>query len=163
MNGNLTDWGYSRHAAAQIEAVLNDLDYKFSFEDEIGVFKLNFNLKASYIKHLSMFILVEKKLYTVTAICPVRVTKEKMAQAAEYLMRINRRIQIGVFVLDFDTGEIRTRCNIPFRGLMPWTDVVEQSIRIPIELFEKCGNGLLDVLYGQKDPKIAAEEALTPD
>jgi hypothetical protein len=154
------NWGYAKQAAAQITSVLQSLQYNYTFEEELGVFKLNFKLRQSGIKYITVFILVEKKLYTVSGLCPLRVPLNRMAAVGEYINRINRRIQLCQFVLDYDTGELRSRSSNAFRGMLPWPDLVEQSIRMPIELYERFGGGLLDVMYGNITAREAAEAAL---
>lgn len=156
----MDQWGYSKQTAAQIAAVLQDMDYKYQFQDELGVFQLRFDLRSCGLRNVPLFILIEKKMYTSCAICPLRIPQDKMKEAAEYITRINRRIHLGMFWLDFDTGELRARCDIPFRGIMPWPDVVEQSIRLPVELFEQFGNGLLSVIYGKTSPAETAQREI---
>ncbi len=153
-------WGYSRQAASQIAAVLQELEYKYRFQEELGVFQLSFDLRGCGLRSVVLFILVEKKMYTAQAICPLRVPRSKMHLAAEYVTRVNRRLHLGSFILDYDTGELRARCDIPFRGLMPWPEVVEQSIRLPIELFEQFGDGLLSVLYGGANPAQTIQRSI---
>ncbi len=153
-------WDYARQVAAQIASVLQELDFKYRFQDEIGVFQLSFDLRNCGLRNVGLFLLVEKNMFSSQAICPLRIPKSKMPLAAEYITRINRRLHLGSFLLDFDTGELRSRCDVPFRGLMPWPEVVEQSIRLPVELFEQFGDGLLSVLYGGASPAETVQKAI---
>ncbi len=153
-------WSYSKQVAAQIATVLQELNYKYRFQEELGVFQLNFDLRNSNLRSVAVFILVEKQMYTVQAICPLRIPQRKRNLAAEYICRINRRLHRGSFMLDFDTGELRSRSDMPFRGLMPWPEIVEQTVRLPIELFEQFGDGLLAVLYGNANPSDEIQKAI---
>ena len=149
---------YSKQAAAQIMTVLNELGYRYSFQDEAGIFRIDFRLQE--IRDVILFIGVEQQMYTVTVVSPLRVPKEKIPQAAEYRCRINQKLRFGSFIMDYDTGEVRSHCEVMFRGLLPWTDVVEQSIKLPVELFHFYGGGLLSVSYGGASPKETAERLL---
>ncbi|HMK39915.1 MAG TPA: YbjN domain-containing protein, partial [Bacteroidota bacterium] len=40
-------------------------------------------------------------------VCPLKASAENRPRVAEFLMRLNRTIYMGHFVMDFDTGEIR--------------------------------------------------------
>ena len=154
----MSDIRYSKQAAAQIMTVLQELGYRYTFQDEAGVFRIDFRLED--IRDITLFIGVEQQFYTVAAVSPLRVPKNKMPQAAEYFCRINRKLRFCSFVLDYDTGEVRAHSEVMFRGLLPWTDVVEQSIKSPVELFHFYGAGLLSVIYGDASPKETAEKLL---
>jgi hypothetical protein len=41
------------------------------------------------------------------SVCPLRAPVEYRPKVAEFLMRVNRGVYIGGFVMDFDSGEIR--------------------------------------------------------
>ena len=41
------------------------------------------------------------------SICPLKATSESRPRIAEFLMRLNRVLFLGHFVMDFDSGEIR--------------------------------------------------------
>lgn len=152
---------YSKQAVGQIMAVLHDLQYRYSFQDELGVFRVDFRLRD--IRDITEFIAVEAQMYSVYAVCPIKIPAERVAAVGEYIGRINRRLNLCSFVLDYDTGELRAHTEIPFRGLLPWIDVVEQSIRMPVELFDRFGGGLLAVVFGNASPKETAQAALPLD
>ena len=48
---------YSRQAAGQIKAVLHDLQYRYSFQEERGIFRVDFCLRD--IRDITEFIVVE--------------------------------------------------------------------------------------------------------
>ncbi len=151
---------YSKQVAAQLAAMIQEMGFQYSFYDEVGLFRLNFDLRKTALKNVALYILVEDKTYTSSAVCPLRVPKARMTAVGEYILRINRRMKLCSFTLDCDSGELRTHCSVPFRGFVPWTDVLEASIRLPIELYEEYGDGLLSVLFGEKRPEEAARALL---
>ncbi len=151
---------YSKQVAAQIAAMIQEMGFRYHFFDEVGLFRLSFDLRKTALKNAVLYILVEDKTYTSGAVCPLRVPKARMAAVSEYILRINRRMKLCSFTLDCDSGELRTHCSVPFRGLVPWPDVLEASIRLPIELYEEYGDGLLSVMFGSRQPKEAAHAAL---
>ena len=139
-------------------AVLDELNYRYTFQDERGIFRVNFRLRE--IRDIVVFITVEPQLYAVSAVCPIRVPSDRIAAVGEYLGRINRKLQCCVFTLDYDSGEVNAHTEVMFRGLLPWTDVVKQSIRMPVELFDRFGGGLLAVIYGKASPKETAQSLM---
>ncbi len=41
------------------------------------------------------------------SVCPLKASSESRVRIAEFLMRLNRTVYLGHFVMDFDSGEIR--------------------------------------------------------
>ena len=50
--------------------------------------------------------------FTFYSICPINVPEHKRAAVAELLTRVNSRLQLGNFEMDFDSGDLRALENL---------------------------------------------------
>ena len=49
----------------------------------------------------------DEEIVFLHSVCPLKAPAESRSRVAEFLMRLNRTIYMGHFVMDFDSGEIR--------------------------------------------------------
>ena len=54
--------------------------------------------------------------FTFYSICPINVPEHKRAAVAELLTRVNSRLQLGNFEMDFDSGDLRYRTSLSLDG-----------------------------------------------
>jgi len=69
------------------------------------------------------------ELLVVVGILPGRVEARRRAAVAELLMRINLRLQLGNFELDFDDGQVRFRTAIDFAGGGATSALIRRLVR----------------------------------
>lgn len=150
---------YSKEIANAINAFLNDDDWNFSFDEEIGLFEFGLNLKSK-IKHIKYIIEVRKDEFLVYAISPIGVdenNEKMMTTMAEFICRTNYGLT-GNFELDMRDGEIRHKYLVSCGGITPTPEMIKRSIYSPATMFEQYSDGIIDIIWGNATAKSAVEK-----
>ncbi len=151
---------FSIRLAFVIRQFLEDDDWKYSFDQDKGVFKFNLTL-ATRIKSVQYHVIVHEDDYTVYATSPLNVDKdepETMANMAEFLHRANYGLRNGNFEMDFRDGEVRYKCFVNCDGQLPTTQIIKDSIYIPAAMFKRYAPGIVEVMFGINSPKAAIDK-----
>lgn len=148
---------YSKSIADAINSFLTEDDWHFSFDDQRGLFKFGLNLKGR-IKNVRYIVDVKDDEYVVYAISPIGADEDdekKMAIMAEFFCRANYGLKNGNFELDMRDGEIRYKSFVDCEGLTPTTEMVRNSIHCPAAMFDRYGDGIVDIIFGNSTAKEA--------
>lgn len=148
---------YSKSIADAINSFLTEDDWHFSFDDQRGLFKFDLNLKGR-IKNVRYIVDVKDDEYVVYAISPIGADEDdekKMAIMAEFICRANYGLKNGNFELDMRDGEIRYKSFVDCEGLTPTTEMVRNSIHCPAAMFDRYGDGIVDIIFGNSTAKEA--------
>lgn len=148
---------YSKSIADAINSFLTEDDWHFSFDDQRGLFKFGLNLKGR-IKNVRYIVDVKDDEYVVYAISPIGADEDdekKMAIMAEFICRANYGLKNGNFELDMRDGEIRYKSFVDCEGLTPTTGMVRNSIHCPAAMFDRYGDGIVDIIFGNSTAKEA--------
>ena len=148
---------YSKSIADAINSFLTEDDWHFSFDDQCGLFKFSLNLKGR-IKKVSYIVDVKDDEYVVYAISPLGADEDDekmMAIMAEFICRANYGLKNGNFELDMRDGEIRYKSFVDCEGLTPTTEMVRNSIHCPAAMFDRYGDGIVDIIFGNSTAKEA--------
>ena len=148
---------YSKSIADAINSFLTEDDWHFSFDDQRGLFKFGLNLKGR-IKNVRYIVDVKDDEYVVYAISPIGADEDdekKMAIMAEFICRANYGLKNGNFELDMRDGEIRYKSFVDCEGLTPTTEMVRNSIHCPAAMFDRYGDGVVDIIFGNSTAKEA--------
>lgn len=78
-----------------------------------------------------------------------------MAVMAEFICRANYGLKNGNFELDMRDGEIRYKSFVDCEGLTPTTEMVRNSIHCPAAMFDRYGDGIVDIIFGNSTAKEA--------
>lgn len=151
---------YSKSIADAIQNFLSEDDWHFSFDEQQGLFRFNLSLKGK-IKKISYAIGVRENEYVVYGISPVGADNsddKMMASMAEFICRANYGINNGNFELDMRDGEIRYKSFVDCRNIMPSPEIVKRSIQCPAAMFERYGEGIVDVILGNGAAKEAVDK-----
>ena len=96
--------------------------------------------------------------FTVYTVFPIKVPEGKRDAVAMFLTRANYGLILGNFELDFDDGEIRFKVTtICGEGNILPPDVMERTFDMGFCMFDRYGEGLLSVLYGNAAPIDAVD------
>lgn len=134
----------------------NEWQYDKRDEDTVAAsFSLN-----SKIKNIRVLFSVSEHDFIIRGISPIGPGKEEMAAAAEYLTRANYGLVLGKFELDYDRGIVAYALNQRFYGRASINEkVIDSSLDMVIAMFERYGEGLVNVVMGHADPKEEIEKA----
>jgi len=97
---------------------------------------------------------------TCFCICPDEVPEDRRSEVAEYIIRVNNNLMIGVFDMDFDDGDVRVRSSINFADMQPTTDAVALLLHGAISSADIYYPGLQAVLDDEAAPEDALEDVL---
>ena len=91
--------------------------------------------------------------FTIYTVFPVKAPEGKRDAVAAFLTRANYGLILGNFELDFDDGEIRFKVTAICGedNILP-PDVMERTFDMGFCMFDRYGEGLLSVLYGNAAP-----------
>lgn len=154
---------YSVLCAERINELLKKDGWHFSFDAEEGHFRFHLSLR-SRMKTITYNIYVTDDDYicfVTSPIGPASDDPDMMRETSEYLMRINDTIRMGMFTVNHEDGEIMFNVLIPFDepDCLPTEDMIRRSVYIPMQLYERFSDGLLDILFDGKSAEQAFHEA----
>ncbi len=151
---------YSNHIANAIRSHLDNHDYHYNFDDELGVFNLLMGLSGK-VKTLIYHIVVDEHNFVVNARYPLGISSEDdacMNTMARFLSRANCGLRNGNFELDLDDGDISFKSFCCCRGLTAPSDkMIAESIQCPAAMFDKYEAGILGILFKGMSDKEAEE------
>lgn len=84
-----------------------------------------------------------------------RVPDARRVAVAEAVARINPRLGVGHFELDFDDGEIRYRSTVDVEGGLFVTTMVDNMVQAAIWACERYVAPLMAVAFGGHEPVVA--------
>lgn len=151
---------YSGSIASAVNKFLVEDDWKFSFDENIGIFRFGLRLKGK-IKSIDYAVDVKDDSYIVYAISPLGADSEDtkmMSNMAEFICRANYGLKNGNFEMDMRDGEIRFKCYVDCDEIVPSLEMVKNSIHCSAAMFEHYGDGIVDVIFGNMSAKEAIEK-----
>ena len=151
---------YSVTIENAIRSFLNEENWKFAFDEEEGLFGFGLSL-SSKIRKINYIIDVSENRYIVYAVAPIGADKDdkkRMAAMAEFVCRVNCGLKNGNFEFDMNDGEVRFKCFVDCEGITPSKEMVQNSILCPAAMFKRYGSGIVDVIFGNVNPKEAVEK-----
>ncbi len=134
-------------------------NWNYSLDEEKNYLTMRMSLRAidSCTIHAQMR---GEDGFTIYTVFPIKAPEGKRDAIAAFLTRANYGLILGNFELDFDDGEIRfkvtTICGED--NVLPM-DVMERTFDMGFCMFDRYGEGLLSVLYGNAAP-IEAVDAI---
>lgn len=152
---------YSHEIAQIIADFLTSGDWHYSFDEERGLFRFGIKLHGK-LGRISFVIDVKDDAFIVYAISPIGADEEDlegMTTMAEFICRANYGLKHGNFELDMRDGEIRFKCFVDCDGILPTDEMVKSNIMIPAFMFERYGDGILDVIFHKAKAKEAVEHS----
>ena len=135
--------------------------WKYNYKevsDGRAIFTAGVNMNNA-LGNLRICIIVRQDYYTVYAIFNNHAEKKYYSQVAEYLHRANYGMKNGNFEFDFEDGEVRFKTYVNFEGIQLSDDIIEESILVPVFMFDTYGKNLLRIMLGDDNPKKLIEEA----
>lgn len=144
-----------------IKSFFEKLEWKYEYiegDENQSIFASKINMNNA-LGRLRIFIIVRKDYYVVYTVLDNTVEEQYYNQVSEYLHRANYGMNNGNFEFDFDDGEIRFKTYVSFDGLDLSGSVIEDSILVPIFMFDKYGKNLLRLMLGEGSAKELLQDA----
>ena len=144
---------YSAEIARAVDAFLTADDWRYSFNEEAGIFRFGMQYDGK-LQKVDFLIHIRDEFFVVYA-CPPLTAKDCLPEMAEFIARANYGLQNGCFELDFEDGEIRFRTFVDCDGQLPAESVIRNSVYTAVTMMRRYGDGIAAVLFGAQTPVIA--------
>ncbi len=144
---------YSAEIARAVDAFLTADDWRYSFNEEAGIFRFGMQYDGK-LQKVDFLIRIRDEFFVVYA-CPPLTAKDCLPEMAEFIARANYGLQNGCFELDFEDGEIRFRTFVDCDGQLPAESVIRNSVYTAVTMMRRYGDGIAAVLFGAQTPVIA--------
>lgn len=143
----------------RIQQFFDEGDWKYQYNEKRAVFRVIVKMNSP-IGMLRIAILVKETYYLVYATFGTTADESQRQRVGEYLHRANLGLINGNFEFSFEDGEIRYKTYVNFSGddTELSYDVIEDSIVIPIAMFNLYGKNLIRLMLGESDPKTLIDE-----
>ena len=103
----------------------------------------------------------EARTFVCYGILPINVEPARRVAVAETMTRINFRLRLGTFDLDFDDGEMRYRTGCDVEGGELTQHMVLTIVGNVCGSIDRYGPALMRVMFGDATPEDAAAEILS--
>lgn len=153
----MTKNNYSKEIADAIRNFLDEDDWKYSFDEQLGMFRFGLNLGGK-LKNVNYIIDVKEDEYVSYAISPVGVDqndRERMAVMTEFICRANYGLKNGNFELDVRDGELRYKSYVDCDGIIPTEDMIRHSITCPGTMFKRYSEGIVGIIFNDESAEGA--------
>ena len=144
---------YSAEIARAVDAFLTADDWRYSFNEEAGIFRFGMQYDGK-LQKVDFLIRIRDEFFVVYA-CPPLTAKDCLPEMAEFIARANYGLQNGCYELDFEDGEIRFRTFVDCDGQLPAESVIRNSVYTAVTMMRRYGDGIAAVLFGAQTPVIA--------
>ena len=153
-----------------LRTVFQENNWNYDFDTERGIFYTGFSLSNAKLDQVRVLLDVcgpggsedphdECQYLIAFGRCGIRADESCMAQVAEYLTRANFGLRNGNFELDYSDGDIRYKTFVDCEDLLPSAAVLQDAVTIPVDMFDRYGNGLMSVVLGVRTPEEAIQDA----
>lgn len=151
---------YSTGIADGLRALFAELGINARFEekDAFGLFTIQMKLHCK-LQTARMLVLVREDNFSTLTTVPLAADENSRLAVAEYLTRVNFNMRNGNFELNMADGEIRYKTYLHASQGEPDAAGARLAILLPFLMYDRYGDGLLEVLFGFKSPREAFEEA----
>ena len=154
-----------RNTIEGIKHFFEKWDWKYTYKEKNEnhtIFSSGVNMNNA-LGNLRIFIVVRKDYYIVNTILNNVVEEKYYNQVSEYLHRANYGLNNGNFEFDYEDGEIRYKTYVNFDGVELSDSIIEDSILVPVFMFDKYGKNLLRLMLGDGNPKELIIDAETDE
>jgi hypothetical protein len=103
----------------------------------------------------------EEGIVFLHSVSPLKAAPESRPRIAEFLMRLNRTIYLGHFVMDFDSGEIRFETYVHGENGAIGNDAMESFVNRNIATMDKHVCDIARVISTEIPPAEAMTQVLT--
>ena len=151
---------YSKNIASAIDTFLTEDDWKYTFDENRGLFKFGLSLKGK-LQQLNYILEIREDDFVVYAISPLgadEADQKMMATMAEFVCRANYGLLNGNFELDMRDGEVRYKSFVDCEDITPSSEMIRNSIYCPASMFKRYGEGIIDIIFGGSTAEAAADK-----
>lgn len=150
---NVNGW---RAFAALGQFLTDDEWYPQQLEDKT-IYRMYFNGDNGDLRCYAQ-IRIELEQFLFYVLAPTKVTEDKRSDIAEYITRANYGLRIGNFEMDYSDGEVRYKSSVDFENIELSPALLKHTIYPAAQTMDRYLPGLMNVMYGSKNPAEAIVE-----
>jgi hypothetical protein len=121
------------------------------------VYRVGFSGKNGQLTCFAQ-VRVELEQFLFYAYAPIKAPEPQRAAVSEYLTRANYGMRIGNFEMDYNDGEVRYKSSLDFEDVTLLPELVRNAIYPAVRTMDDYLPGLLEIIYGGKEPEEAIAE-----
>lgn len=145
-----------------IDSFFEEIEWKYKFDEEKSNYAFGVDM-GNVIGNLKFVLLLREHHYKVYAILNSKVEQNHFDKVAEYLHRANYGMNNGNFEIDYRDGEVRYKTYIDFQGVELSKGFIEESIFVPLIMFERYGKNLIKLMLGDGVPEDLIKDSEKED
>lgn len=126
-------------------------------QDDAG-FHFSSDINSPISPVLTKILCRDGSLICYTALC-TNVPRDRRMAVMKYITCANYGLRLGNFEMDQRDGEVRYKCFLGCSDRIPDSLVLKKALNIGFAMFERYGDGLLDVICNDADPIKACQRA----
>ncbi len=107
------------------------------------------------IRYVLMNIIIDKDAFTTLTYFPILVPKDRRAEVADLILRINWKQSPGAWELNMNSGEIRYKLRTPCPDQNPSALLIAAAVHTPLSAFSNYSRSLFEVIAGTKTSEEA--------
>lgn len=142
-----------------IKKYLDDNDWHYDMKDHgvAVVFRGGVSVGKSVFSSFQFTLAVEDDVVQNFVTLPVSA-REKLAEIAEFVVRVNYPLKRGRMDLDISDGEVRYHICVPAAAVQADPNgTIEDVLCLPSAMLIKYGKGIAEILFNGVDAKTAYE------
>lgn len=149
---------YSQSLVDGLRALFEQMNIRADFREapDAGLFTLRMKLNCK-LQSAQLLVIVRGDNFSTLAQIPLTADENSRLAVAEYLTRVNYNMRNGNFELDMNSGEIRFKIYVHAADGVVEPKAARLAVLLPFMMFDRYGDGLLEVLFGYKSPREAFE------
>lgn len=135
---------------------LKEMEWKYDCEDheDYSMYRAGVTLDEGLkISKIAINIEVHEDSIRIISMSDIRADKKNISKVAEYICRVNWGLLVGNFEFNYDTGNIRYKVFLNASDNELNKKEIIFAIYIASEMWNKYGNGLVDLLGSEKEAK----------
>ena len=143
----------------QVKAYLDSNKWKYEYDKEHSVFKMNFSLQSK-LKETGVYVLCKKNGINFLFDINVKPDEKSAHETMEFLTRANYGLINGTFEMDLNDNDIQYRVFLPCDNV-PSPELIDAQMDVGLAMLQRYGDELLAVIFGMKKAAeaVAAAEA----
>ena len=138
---------------------LDKQNIKYDSDDDNGILTIKLPLgKDSMLNSDTTRVIILSSAIVSYSIPPISANESKMDAVAEFITRANYGLRKVNFELDYNDGEIKCKCFNHWENQSPTEEEIDDVMFFPHYMWQKYGNGLSKVIFGDANPKLVIDE-----
>ena len=153
--------GYSNKIKDCLKNQFDKDEWYYTFDEEEGVFRAKIKLDGR-LNRCELTVRIHEDYYVAYSGIAINADEQSIPLVAEYLHRANYGLKMGAFEIDHNDGEIRFKVFVDCGDdcdCLPSESILYRSLEMGGVMFDKYGEGILDIIFRNISPVDALTEA----